>query len=185
MADSPGEAGSQPASLVFVLLLSVLAFLGGAVGGDLLHRRNGSAPETAPVAQAETPEKAAPDHAPGKASAGEPAATTAEADDWFSFPNQFFVPIMRNGSTTAVMVLSLTVEMSSAARPRIEAQEHRLRDALLGALMIRANTGGFDGNFTSEASMSGLRSALLEAAQDAAGPEISGILIGDIARQDQ
>ncbi|MTH34242.1 hypothetical protein GL279_06455 [Paracoccus limosus] len=181
---------------ILMMVLPVLAFLGGAFGGDLLH---GSAPPADAAAKGDggaTP--------PAKAEAGEVAATpapaaeatpapaekegetdAASAEDWFHFPDQFFVPILRNGSTSAVMVLSLTIEMPAASRAKIEAQEHRLRDALLNALMIQANTGGFDGNFTSTASMDALRSALLAAARKAGGPEISGVLIEDLARQDQ
>lgn len=95
------------------------------------------------------------------------------------------MPILRNGTTTAVMVMSLTIEMPAEKRADIEAREHRLRDALLNALMVQANTGGFDGNFTAEPNLERLRKALLAAAQKAAGPEVTRVLIEDIARQDQ
>lgn len=189
---------------VLVLVLPLLAFLGGAVGGDFLHAGKskageGEAGEGAPTTAGETAtageaQTAAAEHseaaaeAPAKpADAGHGASEGAEGDsaDWYHFDKQFFVPILRNGSTTAVMVLSLTVEMPSSERTNVEAQEHRLRDALLNALMIQANTGGFDGNFTAEPNLDQLRTALLAAAQKAAGPRIQSILIEDIAKQDQ
>lgn len=154
---------------ILVLILPLMAFVGGAVGGDMLH---GGKPEI----HAETPEDAAKP---------EPKSEEEAAVDWFKFPNQFFVPIMRNGTTTAIMVLSLTIEMPADLRPTIEAQEHRLRDALLNALLMQANTGGFDGNFTTEAVQDRLRTALLDAAQKASDPAITRVLIEDIARQDQ
>ena len=83
------------------------------------------------------------------------------------------------------MVLSLTVEMPASARSRIEAQEHRLRDALLNALLIEANTGGFDGNFTADPAQQRLRASLLAAGQAAAGNDVQRILIEDIGRQEQ
>ena len=63
---------------------------------------------------------------------------------WFKFPNQFFIPLMRNGQVHSTMILSLTLEFPQVAEASIRKQEHRLRDALLRALMINANTGGFD-----------------------------------------
>jgi len=170
-------------------LLAVLAFLGGAVGGEMLRKgaaHENSGGQTAP-AEAEEAAGTSDDNAETEGHGGDAAngQQGAAGEDWFRFPNQFFVPVMRNGATNAVMVLSLTIEMSSDAAPLIARQEHRLRDALLNALMIEANTGGFDGNFTSEASLSRLRRSLLVAARKASGPGVTSVLIEDIARQDQ
>lgn len=176
--------------MILLGLIAALAFLGGAVGGDVLH---GAKP-----AAAANPTASPTGHGADTAEADHSATTsdhdiapaaedhdTEKAADWFRFPNQFFVPILRNGTTIAVMVMSLTLEVSAEALPGIQAQEHRLRDALLNALMKQANTGAFDGNFTSEAHMEALRKEMLAAAQDAAGPEVIKVLIGDIARQEQ
>ncbi|MCV2447942.1 hypothetical protein [Paracoccus sp. DMF] len=184
---------------IVLLLVPLLAFIAGAFGGDMLQagKKPDSAQaagdashETAEPAKAE-PEPAAEGHEAPAADAGHGDAGHGEAAegegqlDWFKFPSQFFVPILRNGTPTAIMVLTLTVEMPSSARPRIEAQEHRLRDALLNALLIEANTGGFDGNFTADPAQQRLRSALLAAAQAAAGSDVQRILIEDIGRQEQ
>ncbi|SMO69233.1 hypothetical protein [Paracoccus laeviglucosivorans] len=159
---------------LIILILPLLAFIGGAAAGDMLHGGN-SRPK---VTEPQTAEAGAEPEKPTE-------EQTEAATDWFKFPNQFFIPILRNGSTTGIMVMSLTLEMSADARPRIEAQEHRLRDAMLNALMIEANTGAFDGNFTAEPSQARLRQALLSAAHKASGPSITRVLIEDIARQDQ
>jgi hypothetical protein len=192
---------------ILVIALAVLAFLGGSIGGSLLakgpSRPAGTSPSPA-SAEAQPDGHAAPPDgadakvagegthgavAPGGHGSGGSVDGPAEAGDagldWFHFPEQFFVPILRNGTTTAVMVLSLTLEMPQIVRPVVEAREHRLRDALLNALLIHANTGGFDGNFTSEASLSRLRGALLAAARSAGDPRIANVLIEDIARQEQ
>lgn len=180
---------------ILMIILPFIAFLGGAVGGDMMHGggSNAKAEGDAARAASETEaEPAEPDKSATKPTTSEGSHGGAEGADegpsgtaWFRFPNQFFVPILRNGATNAVMVMSLTLEMPEASRAGIEAQEHRLRDALLNALMIQANTGGFDGNFTSEPSLARLRAALLAAAQKAAGPQVVQVLIEDIARQDQ
>lgn len=186
---------------ILLIIVPLLAFIAGAVGGDMLHAgKPATATETAPGAeaaeQAETADvgahgqeaEADTEDGHGAKPQGGHGAEVAKDDsalDWFKFPTQFFVPILRNGTPTAIMVLSLTVEMPVSARPEIEAQEHRLRDALLNALMIEANTGGFDGNFTSDPAQQRLRAALLDAAQKAAGPSVKRILIEDIGRQQQ
>lgn len=177
---------------ILMMVLPLLAFLGGAVGGDMLHGNASKAGEE-PKEGAETPKSAGETAEAKSEDAGEKPAESADPEaadksnsaDWFHFPDQFFVPILRNGTTSAVMVLSLTLEMPSAARTSVEAQEHRLRDALLNALMIQSNTGGFDGNFTSASSLESLKAALLAAARKAGGSEITGVLIEDIAKQEQ
>lgn len=190
---------------ILVMIIPLLAFVAGAFGGDMLQAgKKADSPEAAEEAAAghgETAEakeevkaestghEAAPESGEGESGGGESGhgeAAEGEAGlDWFKFPNQFFVPILRNGTPTAIMVLSLTVEMPASARPKIEAQEHNLRDALLNALLIEANTGGFDGNFTADPAQQRLRSALLTAAQTAAGSDVHRILIEDIGRQEQ
>ncbi|SFY40813.1 hypothetical protein SAMN04244548_04234 [Paracoccus pantotrophus] len=173
---------------ILLILVPLLAFLGGAVGGDMLGGSKPAEPAQGDAATAAEPGAAetgnpAPDHG-GEDSGGE-ATDTGASLDWFAFPNQFFVPILRNGTPSAIMILSLSVEMPASARAEIEAQEHRLRDALLNALMIEANTGGFDGNFTAEPAMQRLRAALLAAGRKAAGPNVRRILIEDIGQQIQ
>lgn len=176
---------------ILMLILPLLGFVGGAVGGDLLHapktEEKTAAADSKTVAEGEA--AAETEHAAAEEASGESGEAEGEGAggqlDWFKFPNQFFVPIIRNGTPTAVMVLSLSIEMPAEARPKIEAQEARLRDALLGALMIEANTGGFDGNFTSEPSLRRLRESLLAAGRRAGGVEVQRILIEDIGRQEQ
>lgn len=186
---------------ILMLLLPVLGFVGGAVGGDLLHAPKtdektmaaeggsgaGGDGAAGQEASAEHGAETGAEHAAAEKSGGEHGEGEAAggALDWFKFPNQFFVPIIRNGTPTAVMVLTLSIEMPAELRPAIEAQEARLRDALLGALMIEANTGGFDGNFTSETSLRRLRELLLAAGRRAGGADVQRILIEDIGRQEQ
>ena len=82
------------------------------------------------------------------------------------------------------MILSLSLEMPEGERERVNAHELKLRDGLLRQLLIHANTGGFDGNFTAEPQLRALRAELLATAQGIV-PAITGILIEDIARQER
>lgn len=151
---------------ILVLILPLLAFLGGAAGGTVLHQRNAPIAEESEDAIAEV--AAAPDK-------------TEMA--WFRFPNQFFVPLMRNSDIAGTMIISLTIEMAKADEEAVFAQEHRLRDALLRALMIHANTGGFDGNFTADPQMSRLKTELIKVARETSGEKVTDVLVEDIARQ--
>ena len=146
-------------------LLPILVALVVGIGlGDWLHGQQGGAAPHAEVAPSR------PDPGP-----------TIDV----KFPRQFFVPIVRNGNLRSVMVLELGMEVVEARAGAVYAQEFRLRDALLRALMIHANTGGFDGNFTSEPHLKLLGDTLLAAAHRISGEDVQAILIGNIARQEQ
>lgn len=179
------------------VLLSVLALVAGAVGGDLLRDTTGAG-IAAPEQQAALPadelpalEPIAADSAmpPPPPAALPPPAEPGEADAaaataWFKFPQQFFVPVLHGGHLDSTMILSLSVEMPETATEEVYAHEIKLRDALLRQLLIHANTGGFDGNFTTEAHLRKLRAELTATAR-AIVPRIGEILIGDIARQER
>lgn len=179
------------------VLLSILALVAGAVGGDLL-RGTTAAGIAAPDPQAALPADELPalepitaDSAipPPPAAAPPPPAEPGEADAaaataWFKFPQQFFVPVLHGGHLDSTMILSLSVEMPETASEEVYAHEIKLRDALLRQLLIHANTGGFDGNFTTEAHLRKLRAELTATARTIV-PRIGEILIGDIARQER
>ncbi|WEF24001.1 hypothetical protein [Paracoccus sp. S3-43] len=181
---------------ILTLLIPILALVAGIAAGDILR----PAPEgTGQAAAAGDHGDAKPaDDGHAAANHAAPADGHAAAADhggvngkggavpsqaWFTFPSQFFVPLMRNGDMGAVMILTLTIETGAAELPAMEQQEHRLRDALLRELLIHANTGGFDGNFTSEARLAPLRERLQKAAQASTDLPVNAVLIEDIARQ--
>ena len=120
----------------------------------------------------------------GADAGGHGGAGSGSGPAWFKFPQQFFVPVLHDGRLDSTMVLSLSVEMPGGATETVYAHELKLRDALLRQMLIHANTGGFDGNFTAEPQLRVLRQSLLGTAQGVV-PEINDILIGDIARQER
>ena len=187
------------------LLIPVVALVGGIAAGDWLRPAPEGAGHAAEAPAGEHGEAAtdahgSDDHAADRSDHSAPTADHAAASDhggghddghggpvpaegWFTFPSQFFVPLMRNGDMGAVMILTLTIETPGAELAAMEQQEHRLRDALLRELLIHANTGGFDGNFTSEARLAPLREKLHRAAQASTDLTVKAVLIEDIARQ--
>ncbi|TRW99468.1 hypothetical protein FNJ84_01995 [Paracoccus sp. M683] len=154
----------------------VLALLGGAAAGNLMVRQ--------PEATADAEDGPSLDGETGEKTASAPEKDVSPAA-WFKFPNQFFVPIVRRGEIDGMMVLTLTVETTEKGKPAIEAQEHRLRDALLRSLIIHANTGGFAGNYTADPKMQQLRESLLTTATKVAGADAHAVLIEDLARSDR
>lgn len=83
----------------------------------------------------------------------------------------------------AMIILTLSLETQAAQIETMNKQQHRLRDALLRELMIHANTGGFDGNFTTEPALRVLRERLLKAVRSATDLQVDQVLIEGIARQ--
>ncbi len=166
---------------IIPIALPVLALVGGAFGGDML-RAPASQAEPAAEAAAEDGHDAtlADDGHGGDDPSGGGESTEAA---WFQFPTQFFVPLMRQGDLRDVMILTVTLQTESASLDALSKKEHTLRDALLRQLMIHANTGGFDGNFTADRNLVTLREGLLQAAKTATDVPVTAVLIEDIARQ--
>lgn len=153
----------------------------GAAASPVSH---GGAAEDAEPAAGTHPAGHGPPSGDNGSSAGGHGAEEVPATAWFEFPQQFLVPILHDGRLDSTMILTLSLEMPGTARETVHAHEIRLRDALLRQLLIHANTGGFDGNFTSEAQMRKLRAELVAAVRNVV-PEISDVLIGDIGRQER
>ncbi len=159
-------------------IILALVGLGAGVGAGLAMR---PAPE--PVDPAQTAESPPA----GEATPSEPAPSdpqAAAAPDYVKLNNQFVVPVIQDGSVAALVVLALSLELASGGPELVYQREPKLRDAFLQVLFDHANTGGFDGNFTSGRNMQLLRSALLEAAQKVLGTSVTDVLIVDVVRQD-
>ncbi|WBU56940.1 hypothetical protein [Paracoccus sediminicola] len=173
------------------ILLALFCAAAGAIGGQLLRPDN---PALGSGDMAEVAEGDRGSHGEGSEAKDAPQHDAVVGADkavgkggersYFRFPSQFFVPVMRGSRLDGMMVLSLALEMPKDMQEEIYRQEFRLRDGLLRTLLIQANTGGFDGNFTVEARMRSLREALLKTARDLSDGVVTDVLIEDIARQD-
>lgn len=101
----------------------------------------------------------------------------------FEMKNQFMVPLLEGDRIVSVIVISLTLEIAGAEDNAVLRNEPRLRDRFLQVMFDHANTGGFDGMFTSNNNMTLLRQALLETGQSLLGRDVvTGVLITDILR---
>lgn len=109
-----------------------------------------------------------------------------ESDDaeYVRLNNQFVVPVVVNGRVNSLVVMSISLQVQPGTRETVFAREPKLRDAFLQVLFDHANTGGFDGMFTTSDNLRTLRMALLETSQKTLGEMISDVLIIDLVRQD-
>lgn len=101
----------------------------------------------------------------------------------FKFSRQFFVPLLRRGDQGDIVILTIALQTTIEALSNLEARESLLRDAVNRRLFVIANTGGFDGNFTTQAKYDRLKVELLDALQRSVGDSVKAVLIEDIARQ--
>lgn len=106
------------------------------------------------------------------------------SSEYIKLHNQFIVPVIHHDQVAALVVMSLSIEAKPGLSESLYAREPKLRDAFLQTLFDHANLGGFDGAFTSAASLEPLRSALRDAAQNELGEDVLNVLITNLARQD-
>ncbi len=118
----------------------------------------------------------------------EPAEmVTAEPEvppEYVKLNNQFVIPVVEAGQVSALVVLSLSLEVTTGGTETVFAREPKLRDVFLQVLFDHANAGGFRGSFTDASNLVVLRQALKEVASQVLGDLVTDVLIMDIARQD-
>ncbi len=104
--------------------------------------------------------------------------------EYTKMANQFVVPVLVNGKVSAMIILSLSLEVKQGMTAAVYDTEPKLRDVFLQVLFDHANAGGFSGAYTDGANLLLLRKALLEAAKGVLKEDVSDVLISDIVRQD-
>ena len=121
----------------------------------------------------------------------DPAAEAAPAPvdpalvpDYVKLSNQFVVPLVEKERISAMVILTLSLEVTQGSTEQVYAREPKLRDAFLQLLFDHANTGGFRGSFTDAANLVILRRGLLDIAKSILGDIVTDVLITDIVRQD-
>ena len=122
-------------------------------------------------------------------SAPQEHAATADAEpkvppEYVKLNNQFVIPVVESGQVAALVVVSLSLEVTTGSTETVFAREPKLRDVFLQVLFDHANAGGFWGSFTDGSNLIVLRQALKEVAMQVLGDMVNDILIVDIARQD-
>ena len=109
---------------------------------------------------------------------------TGGGTEYARLNSQFLIPIVRGADVSGMVVLTLGLEVVAGGTEVALEHEPRLRDRFLQVLFDHANTGGFDGVFTSTSNMRALRNSLKAAAQETLGASVVDVLVLDIVRQD-
>lgn len=164
---------------ILPILLAVIG-IGAGVGAGLTLR-----PDPVETADAhDCPEMGGKEMAMATDEDKKPDKEDASDREYVKLNNQFVVPVVADDLVDALVVMSLSIEVSPGQVETVYSREPKLRDAFLQVLFDHANIGGFHGEFTNANNMDVLRAALTQTAQQVIGDGVSGILITDIARQD-
>ena len=173
------------------LLPVLLALLGLGIGlGAGIALRPAAAPAALDAASSDGAgaHGAEPDPNASQPEAGAHGGAASESEggalEYVKMANQFVVPMIEGGKVSAMVILSLSIEVKTGQTADVYSKEPKLRDSFLQVMFDHANAGGFDGPFTDSANMIALRRALLESARQTLGESAQDVLITDIVRQD-
>ncbi|NVO25970.1 flagellar basal body-associated FliL family protein [Donghicola sp. C2-DW-16] len=97
--------------------------------------------------------------------------------------NQFIIPVIEDDGESALVIMSLSLEVTVEKSQSVFDLEPRLRDGIMKVLFDHSSHGGFSGRYYSEDKMAVLRKYLLQSAQDIMGGGVQGVLITDLVRQ--
>ncbi len=171
------------------ILLLLLGGGGGVAAGYFLRPPPEAAPEVAAACEgADCPAEAPPEDAPpeeaGAGGEGAPAEAATGGPEYVALQRQMIVPIVSDDQVISLVVMSLSIEVEAGFSTQVYDREPKLRDAFLQVLFRHANTGGFNGDFTSGEKMADLRRALNGAAAQVLGAAAIQVLVTDILRQE-
>jgi flagellar FliL protein len=159
---------------IFPILLALIGLGGGIFAGKLLRPPPIEIVELQPCGDVGSdPKMASSEH---ETEPEDPMGAEHEGFEYVKLNNQFIIPDVEDGRVAAMVVLSLSLEVSPGGREIVYQREPKLFD--------HANVGGFRGSFTDSSNMSLLRNSLREIAQKTLGEQVSDVLIMDIVRQD-
>jgi len=164
------------------IILVVVGLVAG-IGAGVMLRPAPEPEETAdlapcdPAAGCDENEYVIPD--PPRAPVYDPDAVW----DYVKMPKQFVIPVIKKDRVSALVVMSLSLEVTEGQSDFVLSRAPRLRDGFLQVLFNHANSGGFDGAFTTGRSMKDLRGELKETAQNFLGENVESVLIEEIVKQ--
>ena len=172
---------------MFRLLLPLVLGLVGTAGGVAAALYLAPTAEDEPAAMPDLPADAevGPCGPPLVQESAAPApAPRSGATEFAKIASQFVVPLVKGGEVQSLVVMSLTIEMAEGTTDAVYEREPRLRTAFLQSMFNHANSGGFEGNFTTSRNLEILREVLMTQARTVLGPDALDVLITDLVRQD-
>lgn len=171
-------------AILFPVILGVSAF-GGVMVADIVRP---SAPASGDTHEVKADVHAKPKKdSHGKAEKGGHGgeASYAGETEFLKFKRQFVVPVLKDDTVHALVLLNIGLEVSAKERDHLFRMEPRFRDAFIRELLALSDTGYLDGDLTSPDTYEVLRETLIRAAHEIAKDGIKDVLILDLSRQDR
>ena len=103
--------------------------------------------------------------------------------EYVKLAKQFVVPVINKQRVSALVVVTISIETTEGTSGDVLSKQPRLRDGFLQVLFAHANSGGFDGAFTTGQSMRDLRGSLRQVARAIVGDSVNTVLIEEIVKQ--
>lgn len=173
--------------MLLPVIMIVVGLAAGMGAGHFLKPGEAEDHMAAEAGAACDPAKDAPCAEAGGGDYAKPAPPPAAPEkefDYVKLSKQFVVPVLTDQKVSALIVLSVSIEVELGFGDAVFRQEPKLRDLFLQVLFEHAHSGGFDGVFTANYVMSDLRDRLREVAVGQVGPAVNDVLITDIVRRD-
>ncbi len=168
---------------ILVIVVLLVVGLGAGLGAGMMLAPEPEIKSADCAEGAECPE--APEKAEAAEAPSEPAPEPENAPfDYVKLNNQFVIPVVREDRVSALVVVSITLEVAAGSNTAVFDREPKIRDAFLQEMFDFAYLGGFDGPFTKSENLIALRQALREIGQRIVGPEVNDVLIVDLVRQE-
>lgn len=167
-------------------IIMLLIGSGAGVGAGIFLRPVPVVDEAAPEDKSEVhADEKAHDKDHEKSVDNENDGAAGQGMEYVRLPNQFVVPLVAEDRISAMVVMSLSVEVTSGYSEDVLEKEPKLRDGFLRVLFDHASIGGFDGAFINNENLDVVRRKLRDVAKSVMGSDIvNDVLIFEIARQD-
>ncbi|SNR49786.1 flagellar basal body-associated FliL family protein [Puniceibacterium sediminis] len=165
-------------------IILALVGIGGGLGAGILLKP--AAPEEVVTADGCAPPAgdAHAETAPAASHGEEGGEGEVDTAEYVKMSNQFVVPVIGENRISALVVVSLSLEVNAGTSSQVLQREPKLRDGFLQVLFDHANVGGFEGAFTQPNKLDPLRRILLTAARTSVGPIVKDVLITEINKQE-
>jgi hypothetical protein len=182
--------------LLFPVILAIIGLVGGVAAGHFLKPAadpemmadGGHADPAHPPAMDDGHGGGHDDPLPEDPSTIPEAADHDPDEDskyeYMALDKQFVVPLVNESRVHAMIIVSLSLEVTVDGVDMAHRRSPKLRDVFLQVLFRHAHSGGFDGVFTGGQVMADLRAGLRDAAKGVLGEAVHDVLVTDIVRQD-
>ena len=157
---------------ILAILLVPLGLIGGLAGGHFL----------APPPPEEVKEEKPKDDA--KMAKKKPPKLDLSNADYAKLDKHFIIPVVEEGAVSALVVITMAIEVNKESRDLVFEHEPKLRAEFLNVFFNHAQSGGFSGVFIQTQAMNDLRASLNAAAWSVLGEAAHQVLITSMTRQD-